>query len=441
MTNNIAPFTIAPTHLVEQKFSNAIIYKGEFSLEAGKAIFKIDGEIFYSLASGPKLICRGQIIDREKYFTFDMIEQWDLLIDYRVVGKVQTTTMKIESKKEKSEQFFEGVFQYEAIFHENVKAKEIFFSVVNFINNDGQAILHENILYRGRIEVEFQEYVLTLDKRPNSKAVFERLKRSNGFEVTHVGKIKRIDKQQVVLQEIEGLLDKITLILSFAAGRQVGINHIFYYSKDEINITHYRTPRIEAWKKINNWFPENSSRSLKCILTRLLILMESEYWERQIRLLLSSYFDGLGPSYIENKIMIIQTALETLSYAYLVEESRKLSENEFKRRGVPASKKIKRLLTEFNINYSIKNIADLRELSNQFEDGPHLFTHIRNQIAHPRKNPENLNPNEWYYVWRIGIVYFELSILAIAAYDGEYKDLLLEPALEAEMTRQVPWVT
>lgn len=439
MMKNVAPFTIAPTHLIEEKLSNATIYKGEFSLEAGKTILKVDGEIFYSLSSKPKIICKGQIIDRENYFPFDMIEQWNLLIDRRLVGKVQTVSLEVKSKKGKTEQFIEGIFQYEVYFQENVKVEEIFFSVVNFINNDGQAILHEEYLYRGRIEVEFQGYLLTLDKRPNSKEVFDRLKRSNGFEVTHVGKIQRIDKQQVMLQEIEGLLDKIVWILSFAAGREVGINHIFYYSKDEINITHYRTPRIDTWKKNNNWFPEKSARSLECVLTRFLNLMESKYWERQIRLLLSSYFDGLGPSYVEHKIIIIQTALETLSYAYLVEEARKLSENEFKRYGFLASKKIKRLLTEFNINYSIKDIADLRELSSDFKDGPHLFTSIRNQIAHPRKNPKNLNPDELYYVWRIGIVYLELSMLAIAGYDEEYKNLLLEPGFEAEMTRQVPW--
>lgn len=433
--NNSLPESIAPNMLIQQELMKEVIYRGPFDFQFdGKNIIKLDGEILYSLFPKPKLLFNGTVIEG---INFNLIDRGKLFVEGYSIAKVYITSLNIENNREGTKQIIKGEFEYELVRQEELQVEEISFSLINFLNNRGQAIRHENEIYRGRVEVKFKDYMITIDKIANAEEIFEKMKREGGFAITHIGKISRMNGKKLTLVQFEELLEKLMWILSFAAGRQVDINHIFYLSEGKPYITHYRIPPITEWKSLSNWFLKNSNVVLEKVIFSLLNLMEDKYWESQFKLLLSSYFTGLGTSYLEHRIVILQTALEMLSYAYLVEETRKIPDKKFD--GIHASEKIRTLLNEFNIDTSFEKIPDLKSMTSKYEDGPHLFTRVRNRIVHPRRYSDKLNGDQLYYVWRLGVVYFELIVLAIAKYDGEYKNMLLEPGLDGQMTENVPW--
>lgn len=433
--NNSLPESIASNKMIQQELLNKVIYKGSLYLQFGdRNNIKLAGEILYSLFPKPKLLFNGTVIEG---VNLQLISNGELFVEEHSIGKVHITSLNLKNNREGTKQTIEGEFEYELVRQKELQVEEISFSLINFLNNRGQAIRHQSKIYSGRVEVKLKDYMITIDKVSNAKEVFEKLKKEGGFAITHIGKISRMDGKKLTLAQIEELLENLMWILSFAAGRQVDVNHIFYFSKDKPCITHYRTPLITEWKAPTNWFLKNSNVVLEKVIFSLLNLMEDEYWELQFKLIFSSYFGGLGTSYMEHRIIILQTALEMLSYAYLVEETGKLTENKF--HGIYASKKIRTLLNEFNIDTSFEKIPDLKSIKGKYEDGPHLFTSVRNRIAHPKKHSNKLNGDQLYYVWRLGVVYIELIVLAIAKYEGEYKNMLLKPGFARQMTEMVPW--
>lgn len=434
------PYSIASAEVIHNELLNESVYKGPIQLQYYEYTVELVGEIIYSLFPRPQLLFQGVAI-KGKTFDFMKINNWELLIESGLTGSVSINSIGFKSSKEGSKFIIQGEFNYEISEKGLPSVKKICFSVINFINNRGQFIRYKDRIYNGRLKMEYKGFMIIFDKITGSKEVFNTLKANGGFAITHIGQISRVDKKTFEIEEIEELLDNLMWILSFVAGRQVGFSHIYQIKEGKWHTTHYRTPRVAEWKQHSNWYPlKSSDKALENVITSLLNLMEDDFWKEQIPILLSGYFDSIGPSYIENKIIILQAALETLSWSYLVEETNTITSKEFNSRKMSASEKIRLLLSEFNIDTSIEKIPELKENSGQFDDGPHLFTAIRNDLVHPKKCPKKLNGDQLYYVWRLGVVYFELAVLAIAKYSGVYQDLLMEPTSEAKMIKEVPWL-
>ncbi|MFS0575104.1 hypothetical protein AB1K83_05695 [Sporosarcina sp. 179-K 3D1 HS] len=428
------PNTIASSKLINKELLKEKIYEGPIHLQTTDHIITLEGIITYSQKPRPKILFKGRIVVDGK-LDFSKLNSWQATTDNGLNGSVLITSFEFNSKGEKQ---IGGEFTYEICQQDFQPKEKICFSVLNFVNNRGQMVRYGDRVYAGRISIQHNGYKIIIDKIPDSKKVFDQLKRNGRFSITHVGQIYRNDNNDIDFKEVEELLDKIMWTLSFAAGHQVGIGHIFNKTAEGIHITHYRLPLIAEWKQHSTWFPSNTLGSLESVIEGFLNLMEDNFWNSQIPILLSGYFDSFGPSYIENKIIVLQATLETLSWSYLVEETKKVTPGKFK--ASRASTKIRRILNEFNIEATLTGNPTLEKLIDQYEDGPHLFTKVRNDIAHPKKKLVSLDTDTLYYIWRMGVRYFELIMLGLAQYKGVYRDSLLAPNFEGKMIREVPWV-
>lgn len=428
------PHTIAIPELIRGKLSDRIIYEGKFFITSGENLLELEGQISYLITPKPNVCFNGRVL---KGNSSNILKDtcWKLNTPTNIKGDFYLTSIKPSYREGVSELRIEGSLQYELTISTCSQFKEIKFSLLNFIDNYGKAYKYEDYLNIGRTELKYKSYLIIFDKAPNNKSTFSDLKEQGGYGITHIGQIKRIDSKEFELNEIEKLLGNLAWIFSFVAGRRVDINHI-YTDCEEFSLICYRLPSITSWKSIANWYPVNSREALDEVLRCLLKLMEDDYWEKQLPRLLSQYFDGFGPSYIENRIIVIQAGLETLAWAYLVETRGILSKNKYTG---PAASKIEKLLNELNIDSGYIEMPVFKGMSYSFEHGPHLFTDIRNAIVHPERKKKELSPDQLYYVWRMGMYYFELGVLAISGYKGEYSNMMLDVEFQSKRIQKVPW--
>lgn len=161
-------------------------------------------------------------------------------------------------------------------------------------------------------------------------------------------------------------------------------------------------------------------------------------WKDPIILAIHWYLDAnAGSVAIEAKVVLACTALELLSWNYLVNEKRKLSSGEFNKNN--AKNNVRLLLELMRIPVDIPN--ELSELKTVGADGPEALFNIRNRIVHPPSRP-NARPITAYptearrQALVLGLWYLELVILHLLNYHGHYWPRYSPQKL----TEPVPWV-
>ncbi len=166
--------------------------------------------------------------------------------------------------------------------------------------------------------------------------------------------------------------------------------------------------------------------------------LEDFYYGSAIKSVVDWYIESLGSATMENNIISVQIALETLSYVILVEQNKILTDEAFDCN--LASKNIRLLLDTCKIPYGKHelNIFD-NIIKNKFDDGVDLVIYLRNSIVHPSRRTHRavLEVEDIWNIISIGTRYIELVLLFILGYRGEYSNRLVERCYgEVEV---VPW--
>ena len=138
-------------------------------------------------------------------------------------------------------------------------------------------------------------------------------------------------------------------------------------------------------------------------------------------------------------LLSTQTALELLSWTCVTRKRRRFTGKEFKT--WQASKKIRELLTIVGIDTAIPScLKKMTEAQKRFrfEDGPHAFTEIRNEITHPEhRNKGNFNRLK-YEAWNLGQWYLELILLWLMNLNTSFSCRL--GFQRQGLLVQVPWI-
>ena len=162
------------------------------------------------------------------------------------------------------------------------------------------------------------------------------------------------------------------------------------------------------------------------------------YYGQAIKQVIDWYIETLGNTTIENNIISMQIALETLSYVILVEQEKVLSDEDFDRN--LSSTNIRMLLHSCKIPIGKEELYLFDEyIQHKFLDGVDLITYFRNKIVHPsrKRNRATLHVEDMWNIIQIAIRYVELVLLHLIGYKGEYSNRLKERSYgEVEL---VPW--
>lgn len=155
---------------------------------------------------------------------------------------------------------------------------------------------------------------------------------------------------------------------------------------------------------------------------------ENEDWNEPLSQAVRWYVQCRNES-AESSIILCQAALELLAWVIYVENgSVFLGTNGFE--NLWASDRIRLLLREMRVNFDIPPmLQQLKNFkfdgANQFSDGPHAITDIRNGITHPKKKKRDrlgaFGPQLRYDTSELGLFYLECSLLGLCGYFGSFR--------------------
>ena len=117
---------------------------------------------------------------------------------------------------------------------------------------------------------------------------------------------------------------------------------------------------------------------------------------------------------MESGVILAQSALELLSFTYVVKEKKLLDKEGFKK--LTASDKLRLFLRTLNIPIEIENhhkkLKKKMKGQSKWSDLAHAITDIRNSFTHPENNSKGSLYDLSYETWKISLRLLELSILA-----------------------------
>jgi hypothetical protein len=150
-------------------------------------------------------------------------------------------------------------------------------------------------------------------------------------------------------------------------------------------------------------------------------------WQEAFHLALYWYLESNAcAGGVEGSLILIQTALELLSFEILVNERKWLSEDGFAK--LPASDSIRLVLASAKIPLDIPaQFKDVLALAKSYGwmDGPAALTGIRNALIHcTSKNRTRLSGKTTAIrdAWELGLWYMDLVLLNLIGYSGKYCD-------------------
>jgi hypothetical protein len=188
-------------------------------------------------------------------------------------------------------------------------------------------------------------------------------------------------------------------------------------------------------------------QSVSKVFQGLLAKLEHPLWCDPIKIAIHWFVESnLSAGGVEGAIVLTQTALELLSWVYLVEDSAtaEMSSTQFEKK-LDAAGKIRQLLTRLQIpgtipaemTYLAKFAGDLGGA-----DGPTAIVTLRNGVVHPKQSKRNLvlqtPPMARVEAQQIGLWYLELVLLHLFNYDSIYYPRFLND-YPTNTKRRVPW--
>jgi hypothetical protein len=173
---------------------------------------------------------------------------------------------------------------------------------------------------------------------------------------------------------------------------------------------------------------------------------KSSLWNEPIKNAIHWYVESnIGAGGVEGALVLIQAALELLSWLYLVEDptTAKCSTSKFNPKS--AEVKIRELLCALGIPAAIParfgvlcGIATTRNIS----DGPDAIVTLRNGIVHPKKARRDVIQQTpalaRVEAWELGLWYLEMALLRLVGYGGKYSPRHTNGWAGAVETK-VPW--
>ena len=249
--------------------------------------------------------------------------------------------------------------------------------------------------------------------------------------------MRKTDKATFSSGEAQKLLTVLHDAMSFAAGRWVS----------PVFVRGFRTDQQIAWKEwgtrplhpnlghVETWFDHHHGNTLAEILPGVLELQKDTGRAATFHSALYWYVRSTGVAAgVDGGIILLQAALELLSWQRFVVERKALSRKAFGK--LPADAHIRRLIESCGIPTRIPvGLSDLAATAKEPDwDGPKALAAVRNLLVHPDRRSDL----PYFDAWRLAEWYVELVLLRMVSFTGEYSDRTKAERWVGAVDR-VPW--
>jgi hypothetical protein len=277
------------------------------------------------------------------------------------------------------------------------------------------------------ITLKWKSWVIEFKSVPSHNKVRQHIKEEGGFGLTHVGFIKKDNDGSFTNAEVHTLIYGFSRFMDFVVGRTCHPCLCTGYKKGQ--------KVYEEWgANFSSWGPETwatglsgswkPSETLEVLFPLFMDLFCEKDTQKALNEVILWYLSTTEPGrpMIDQIIILLQAGIERLSYEYTVNYKKLMSKRKFDKSS--ASDNFRTLFSSLGIPLEIPK--ELNRLIQQaerlnWENASHALTGIRNIMVHPDPKKKSQLDNDVYYdVWRLGIEYLELSILAFCGYSGKY---------------------
>lgn len=411
-----------------------VIHEGNFCIYLDK-LYKCKGRIYYRISPPVCINFEAKVLGH-KNIDLEILKD-DYLEGIIEVHGYQPFQVNINNIQKN---YVDGYVSSGIIKSKNRYVDYIDFHIVNFDKKQGTLIKYMDKLFAGRIEFEISGYEIIIDKRYDyKKELYEELRFKNGSIITHIGRIKRKDNKVFKSTYIFKLLDEISDTLSFLAGRYIGICMVMGYKDNQNTFRLWKESLTTPFKYVPTWSDTIANHhNIEKYMNLMCRKLHDSYYGPALKHVVDWYIESIDNISIENNVVSLQIALETLSYVVVVEKNKILTDVEFEKN--TASDNIRILLDACSIYYGKEELNLFNEyIYNKFNDGVDIFTYFRNKVVHPARKTKraNLTVEDMWNILQIGTRYVELVVLYIINYKGEYSNRLNDRCYgEVEV---VPW--
>ena len=273
------------------------------------------------------------------------------------------------------------------------------FKLVNFPDYIGKVSdIGDGYMRRNRAEIQASPWLIKITGEPDISDTVKEIRETQGYGVTHSGQVRRTDGSTFSSADVEFLLDALRLFLSFSRGKWCDL--LFVRGFDHSGTL--------VWLR---WFNLHDGGNALESFSGFWNLYNQARWSEIVTWAIDWYLTSNdGP--IHSGIILSQAALERLASGVI--SSRPSSQD-------PAGVRIANALKQLGINVDVP--ASCTELDtfrqqNNFNNGPHTLTSIRNHFVHPGRMSVSIGVQG--EAWNLGQWYIEMLLLKLIGYKGGY---------------------
>lgn len=415
-----------------------ILYKDEFKIIRNKIEYDGTAEIRLDFKPKAKINiylesdCHelGSIIeDKEVYFWMNNT-RYNV---YVVSSKIELSPVKTKLKLILKNDTIQIVSSIEK------EAKYITFHLFNFFDlkmRDKSEIVKFDDGWSCRLDYFYLEnntYKIKIQSTREVSKNIEKIKEDGISRLTQVGRVEKKDGL-ISIEEYKELEEILKYFLSFAKGSWINPSCSIAENIDNETIWDlFNSPR-EDYKTLNSWiYPQENSSSMSELFPLFINLWEKERWKNTLKEVFYWFLNANdGGRGIDTGLILAQTALERLSFEYVVNEKKLLSVNGFK--DIWASDKFRILFSSLDIPLNIPSeLLSLSKESKNYNwlDAPHALTEIRNSLVHPEhKKRGKFDFNLFKDAHTLSLWYLEITILALCKFKGKYSNRIRRGEVE-----------
>lgn len=306
---------------------------------------------------------------------------------------------------------------------ESTQLTRVVFHLFNFVNFIGT--LNSEI---SEVDLVSEEWMIELKSLPSTKETIEDLKEKGGYQLTHIGGIKKVDGTPFSGKDADNCLEALGLFLCFSKGGWCQPICAVGFDVSENRVWESWSSPIDPWHTILSWFDPKHGCQLSQLFPGFSKRLANKDWNETLQEVIYWYLLANNSSRgIDAGIILTQAAIERLSYEYTVKDRSLITAEGF--RNLWASDKYRLLFSSLNIPLPITpQTPELQKLACKDQmnwlDAPQALTQIRNSLIHPEDKKRGKFDAAFYEAWNLGLWYLEMSLFAICGYSGTYGNRL-----------------
>jgi hypothetical protein len=269
------------------------------------------------------------------------------------------------------------------------------------------------------------------------------LEAAGGFAITHVARLTRTSGSSFTTIDFETFIDMFTYFLWLCAERRSGpVLPVGYDTSHQAVWARWSAPWFESYPTIESWLDTIYSGEAEALFPLFYARFQDAYWGGVLRHAIHYLMDAGRPQPVQRALIMALVLLESLSFSWLVEETRTRTAASFDDKSHSAGQNLRQLLSEMRIPLEVPaGLTALSQLCTRngrpITDGPAALTTVRNAIVHHRAGtPSNLAAE--LEAWPLALRYCELALLRLCGFGGSARNRLSGNKFVGVVER-VPW--